>query len=310
MMKIAVVFPGQGSQSVGMLFRLSERYEVVRSTFAQASEVLQYDLWDLVQKGPKEELNQTCCAQPALLAASFSIWRIWLQEGFPQPHFFSGHSLGEYSALTCAGSIDFVQAIKLVELRGQLMQEVAPVGTGAMSAIIGLDKSMVAEICKEIAGEEGGVVSPANFNSLEQVVISGHKKAVERAGIVCKKAGAKVVLPLSVSIPSHCILMRPAARKLAKFLKSIRLHAPKIPVISNADAAIVTEPEKIKEGLVRQLYNPVRWVEIIQKMDDLGIERLVEVGPGEVLTNLARRTVKTLKASTFNDASSSLELFR
>jgi [acyl-carrier-protein] S-malonyltransferase len=219
-----------------------------------------------------------------------------------QPVVLAGHSLGEYSALVCAGVIDFKQAIQLVEQRGQLMQEAVPEGTGAMSAIIGLDDEVIAKICEESA--QGQVVSPVNFNSPGQVVIAGHKDAVERAGALSKERGAKRALPLPVSVPSHCALMKPAAVQLAEALQGIVLNAPEIPVINNVDVVSETDPAKIKDALVRQLYSPVRWTESVQKMHQQGIETLIEFGPGKVLTGLTKRIVKTLTASAVNDAAS------
>lgn len=302
MSKFAIVFPGQGSQTVGMLAELGQQYDVVQQTFAEASEVLGYDLWVLVQNGPAEDLNQTFRTQPALLAASVAIWRVWQSLGLAQPTLLAGHSLGEYSALVCAGVIDFKQAIKLVELRGQLMQEAVPAGVGAMSAIIGLDDEAIAKACE--AAAQGEVVSPVNFNSPGQVVIAGNKDAVERAGALCKEAGAKRALPLPVSVPSHCALMKPAAEKLAVALESIEFNAPQIPVINNVDVATETTPEKIKDALVRQLHSPVRWTEGVQLMSEQGIEKLLEVGPGKVLTGLTKRIVKTLEAAAVNDTAS------
>ena len=302
MSKFAIVFPGQGSQTVGMLAELGQQYDVVQQTFAEASEVLGYDLWALVQNGPAEDLNQTFRTQPALLAASVAIWRVWQSLGLAQPTLLAGHSLGEYSALVCAGVIDFKQAIKLVELRGQLMQEAVPAGVGAMSAIIGLDDEAIAKACE--AAAQGEVVSPVNFNSPGQVVIAGNKDAVERAGALCKEAGAKRALPLPVSVPSHCALMKPAAEKLAVALESIEFNAPQIPVINNVDVATDTTPEKIKDALVRQLHSPVRWTEGVQLMSEQGIEKLLEVGPGKVLTGLTKRIVKTLEAAAVNDTAS------
>jgi [acyl-carrier-protein] S-malonyltransferase len=302
MSKLAIVFPGQGSQAVGMLAELGATYSIVGQTFAEASDVLGYDLWDLAQNGPKEALNRTDRTQPALLASSVAIWRIWQTLELGQPAVLAGHSLGEYSALVCAGVIDFKQAIQLVEQRGQLMQEAVPEGTGAMSAIIGLDDEVIAKICEESA--QGQVVSPVNFNSPGQVVIAGHKDAVERAGALSKERGAKRALPLPVSVPSHCALMKPAAVQLAEALQGIVLNAPEIPVINNVDVVSETDPAKIKDALVRQLYSPVRWTESVQKMHQQGIETLIEFGPGKVLTGLTKRIVKTLTASAVNDAAS------
>ncbi|MBY8273798.1 ACP S-malonyltransferase [Vibrio fluvialis] len=302
MSKFAIVFPGQGSQAVGMLAELGEQYDVVKQTFAEASDALGYDLWALVQNGPAEDLNQTFRTQPALLASSVAIWRVWQELGLEQPEVLAGHSLGEYSALVCAGVIDFKAAIKLVELRGQLMQEAVPAGTGAMYAIIGLDDAEIAKACEEAA--QGDVVSPVNFNSPGQVVIAGQKDAVERAGALCKEAGAKRALPLPVSVPSHCALMKPAAEKLAVALEALTFNTPQIPVINNVDVVAETDPAKIKDALVRQLHSPVRWTEGVEKMAEQGIEKLIEVGPGKVLTGLTKRIVKTLDAAAVNDIAS------
>lgn len=302
MSNFAVVFPGQGSQAVGMLADLGEQFPVVKETFAEASEVLGYDLWALVQNGPAEDLNQTNRTQPALLTASVAIWRVWQQEGGAMPSVMAGHSLGEYSALVCAGVIDFKQAVKLVELRGELMQEAVPAGVGAMSAIIGLDNDAIAKACEEAA--QGQVVSPVNFNSPGQVVIAGNKEAVERANELCKAAGAKRALPLPVSVPSHCALMKPAADKLAVALEEITFSAPSVPVINNADVATETDPAAIKDALVRQLYGPVRWTEGCEKMANEGVELLLEMGPGKVLTGLAKRIDKRLNAAAVNDTAS------
>ncbi|CAM3652293.1 Malonyl CoA-acyl carrier protein transacylase [Vibrio aerogenes CECT 7868] len=298
----AIVFPGQGSQTVGMLAELGEQYDVVKKTFAEASEVLGYDLWSLVQDGPAEDLNQTFRTQPALLASSVAVWRVWQSLDLETPAFFAGHSLGEYSALVCAGVIDFKEAIKLVELRGQAMQEAVPAGTGAMYAIIGLNDDAIAKACEDAA--QGQIVSPVNFNSPGQVVIAGQKEAVERAGALCKEAGAKRALPLPVSVPSHCALMKPAADKLAKALESVDFQTPQIPVLNNVDVLAETQPEKIKDALVRQLYSPVRWTETVQKMNAEGVDKLIEAGPGKVLTGLTKRIVKTLTAAAVNDIAS------
>ncbi|MGF1720249.1 ACP S-malonyltransferase [Vibrio kyushuensis] len=302
MSKFAIVFPGQGSQALGMLAELGEQFDVVKQTFAEASDVLGYDLWALIQDGPAEDLNQTFRTQPALLASSVSIWRVWQELGLEQPENLAGHSLGEYSALVCAGVIDFKQAIKLVELRGQLMQEAVPAGVGAMYAIIGLDDESIAKACE--AAAQGEVVSPVNFNSPGQVVIAGNKDAVARAGALCKEAGAKRALPLPVSVPSHCALMQPAADKLAVALEEIEFNTPTLPVINNVDVAAETDPAKIKAALVRQLHSPVRWTEGVQLMSEQGVEKLLEFGPGKVLTGLTKRIVKTLTAAPVNDSAS------
>ncbi|WP_241645225.1 ACP S-malonyltransferase [Rosenbergiella metrosideri] len=299
MTQFAFVFPGQGSQTVGMLAELAAEQPIIEATYAQASEALGYDLWQLVQQGPAEELNKTWQTQPALLAASVALFRLWQQQGGAQPALLAGHSLGEYSALVCAGVISFADAIRLVELRGKLMQEAVPEGTGAMQAIIGLDDAAIRQACEESA--QGQVVSPVNFNSPGQVVIAGNKEAVERAGAACKAAGAKRALPLPVSVPSHCALMKPAADKLAVALREITFSEPKISVVNNVDVKCEADAEAIREALVRQLYSPVRWTESVQYIAAQGVTQLVEVGPGKVLTGLTKRIVDTLTSSAIND---------
>ncbi|NUF28338.1 ACP S-malonyltransferase [Gilliamella sp. ESL0254] len=302
MTKFAMVFPGQGSQAVGMLKDLADDFPIVKSTFDEASEVLGYNLWDLVQQGPTEELNKTWQTQPALLASSVAIFKVWQSVNGVQPDFMAGHSLGEYSALVCAGVIDFKDAIKLVELRGKLMQEAVPSGTGAMYAIIGLDNDSIRNACDQAA--QGQVVAPVNFNSPGQVVIAGNKEAVERAGILCKEAGAKRALPLAVSVPSHCALMKPAADKLAVALNNIEFSAPKFAVINNVDVKVETSAEKIKAALIAQLYSPVRWTETVENMAKQDVKLLVEMGPGKVLTGLTKRIVDTLSGIAVNDKAS------
>ncbi|AIM21408.1 ACP S-malonyltransferase [Serratia marcescens] len=302
MTQFAFVFPGQGSQAVGMLAELAAQFPIVEETFGEASAALGYDLWQLVQQGPAEELNKTWQTQPALLAASVAIFRVWRQQGGKAPALMAGHSLGEYSALVCAGVLDFKAAIRLVELRGKLMQEAVPEGTGAMYAIIGLDNDAIAKACEESA--QGQVVSPVNFNSPGQVVIAGNKEAVERAGAACKAAGAKRALPLPVSVPSHCALMKPAADKLAVALKDITFNAPQVPVVNNVDVRTENDPEAIRSALVRQLYSPVRWTESVEFIAAQGVTSLLEVGPGKVLTGLTKRIVDTLTAAAVNDTAS------
>ena len=302
MTKFAMVFPGQGSQAVGMLKDLAENYPVVKSTFDEASQVLGYDLWTLVQEGPADELNKTWQTQPALLAASVAIYRVWQSINGPQPEFMAGHSLGEYSALVCAGVIDFKDAIKLVELRGKLMQEAVPSGTGAMFAIIGLDNDSIRKACEQAS--QGQVVAPVNFNSPGQVVIAGNKEAVERAGALCKEAGAKRALPLAVSVPSHCALMKPAADKLATTLNNMTFNAPQFAVINNVDVKVESSAENIKAALIAQLYSPVRWTETVEEMAKQGVTLLVEMGPGKVLTGLTKRIVDSLSACAVNDKAS------
>ncbi|PHM29278.1 ACP S-malonyltransferase [Xenorhabdus budapestensis] len=302
MSDFAMVFPGQGSQSLGMLADLATEFPLVEQTFAEASEVLGYDLWELVQQGPAEELNKTWKTQPALLAASFAIWRIWQERGGQAPSMMAGHSLGEYSALVCAGVIEFQQAIKLVELRGKLMQEAVSEGQGAMYAIIGLDNESIAKACQESA--QGQIVSPVNFNSPGQVVIAGEKEAVERAGAACKAAGAKRALPLAVSVPSHCALMKSAADQLATALQSVVFNQPQFPVVNNVDVKVEESADAIRNALVRQLYHPVRWAESVEYIATQSIDKILEIGPGKVLTGLTKRIVDTLSAVAVNDVSS------
>lgn len=302
MTQFAFVYPGQGSQTVGMLTELAATYPLVEETFREASDALGYDLWQLVSQGPAEELNKTWQTQPALLAASVAIYRVWQQQGGEQPALMAGHSLGEYSALVCAGVLNFADAVKLVELRGKLMQEAVPEGTGAMQAIIGLDDAAIRKACEESA--QGQVVSPVNFNSPGQVVIAGNKEAVERAGAACKAAGAKRALPLPVSVPSHCALMKPAADKLAVALESITFNAPAVPVINNVDVKSETDAAAIRHALVRQLYSPVRWTESVEAMAAQGVTQLLEMGPGKVLTGLTKRIVDSLTAAAVNDTAS------
>ena len=303
MKKFAMVFPGQGSQTVGMLAELAGDYPIVKETFKQASEVLGYDLWQLVQEGPAEELNKTWQTQPALLTASVAVYRVW-QQKYPElkPEVMAGHSLGEYSALVCAGVLDFQDAVKLVELRGKLMQQAVPEGTGAMYAIIGLDNDAIINACKQ--AEQGEVVSAVNFNSPGQVVIAGAKAAVERAAALCKEAGAKRALPLAVSVPSHCALMKPAADQLSVSLESITLKEAGVSVLNNVDVKNEIEADAIRNALVRQLYSPVRWTETVEKMAQNGVEVLVEVGPGKVLNGLTKRIVDSLQAVSVNDVKS------
>ena len=303
MKKFAMVFPGQGSQTVGMLAELASDYPIVQETFKQASEVLGYDLWQLVQEGPAEELNKTWQTQPALLTASVAVYRVWKQK-YPalKPEVMAGHSLGEYSALVCAGVLDFQDAVKLVELRGKLMQQAVPEGTGAMYAIIGLDNDAIINACKQ--AEQGEVVSAVNFNSPGQVVIAGAKAAVERAAALCKEAGAKRALPLAVSVPSHCALMKPAADQLSVSLESITLKEAGVSVLNNVDVKNEIEANAIRNALVRQLYSPVRWTETVEKMAQNGVEVLVEVGPGKVLNGVTKRIVDSLQAVSVNDVKS------
>jgi [acyl-carrier-protein] S-malonyltransferase len=301
-MTLAFVFPGQGSQSMGMLDALANEFADVEATFRAASEVLGYDLWDIVQNGPAEKLNSTDITQPAMLAAGVAVWRVWQAKGGTQPTVLAGHSLGEYTALVCGGSLAFEDAIKLVAERGRLMQQAVPAGTGAMAAVLGLDDDAVRAVCGE-AGS-GEVVEAVNFNSPGQVVVAGHKTAVERAVELAKLKGAKRALLLPVSVPSHCALMQPAAERLATVLESVAIQPPQIPVINNVDVAMPTDPAAIRSALVRQLSSPVRWVETIQKMAADGVDRLIECGPGKVLVGLNKRIERNMVAQAVFDVDS------
>ncbi|MGQ7814784.1 ACP S-malonyltransferase [Metapseudomonas furukawaii] len=287
---LAFVFPGQGSQSLGMLAEQGGQHKLVLDTFAEASEALGYDLWALTQQGPEEQLNQTDKTQPAILAASIALWRLWLSEGGARPAYVAGHSLGEYSALVAAGCLDFAEAVKLVERRGQLMQQAVPAGQGGMAAILGLDDSDVLAACAEAA--QGDVVSAVNFNAPGQVVIAGAAAAVERAIEACKARGAKRAMPLPVSVPSHCALMKPAAERFAESVEALAWQAPAIPLVQNVSAAIVADLAELKRDLLAQLYSPVRWVESMVNLSERGVTDLVECGPGKVLSGLNKRCVK------------------
>ncbi len=293
---LAFVFPGQGSQSLGMLAELGAQQHVIIDTFTEASAALGYDLWALTQQGPEEQLNQTDKTQPAILAASVALWRLWQAEGGPRPAFVAGHSLGEYSALVAAGSLPFADAVKLVELRGQLMQQAVPAGQGGMAAILGLEDADVLAACAEAA--QGEVVSAVNFNAPGQVVIAGSAAAVERAIEACKAKGAKRAMALPVSVPSHCDLMRPAAERFAASVEAIAWQAPQIPLVQNVSAAVVADLDALKRDLLAQLYSPVRWVESMVALGDRGVTSLVECGPGKVLSGLNKRCVKGV--STYN----------
>lgn len=293
-MALACVFPGQGSQSIGMLQELAAAHAVVQDTFATASQVLGYDLWKLVQEGPEEELNQTARTQPAMLAAGVAVWRVWRAQGGAEPGVMAGHSLGEYTALVCADALGFEDAVALVAERGRLMQDAVPAGEGAMAAILGLDDDQVRAVCVEAA--QGEIVAAVNFNSPGQVVVAGHAAAVQRAMAAAKQAGAKRALPLAVSAPSHCALMRPAAERLAERLATVSFKTPRIPVLHNADVAAYTDVAALRDALVRQLYQPVRWVETIQAMRARGVSRVLECGPGKVLAGLIKRIDATLVA--------------
>ena len=298
---IAFVFPGQGSQTVGMLSDFAE-HNIVKNTFEEASSALGYDLWQLIAQGPNETLNKTHHTQPALLTASVAVWRLWCSETEIKPCVIAGHSLGEYSALVCAEVISLTDAVKLVEQRGLFMQASVPEGVGAMAAIIGLDDQTIINTCTK--AQNNDVVAAVNFNSPGQVVIAGHKAAVERAGILCKDAGAKRVLPLPVSVPSHCALMKDAADKLAIELEKITFNTPVISVVNNVDVAIEESSEAIKAALIKQLYSPVRWSETISKLSNDGVTTIIEVGPGKVLQGLIKRIDKSITCVSVNTVDS------
>ncbi|MDX1572676.1 MAG: ACP S-malonyltransferase [Methylophaga sp.] len=301
-MQAAFVFPGQGSQSIGMLADLAAEFPMVEQTFAEASEALGYDLWQLVQNGPEAELNQTDKTQPAMLAAGIAVWRVWLSQNEFQPTFMAGHSLGEYSALVAAGAMDFKDAIKLVAKRGELMQQAVPPGEGAMAAILGLEDAQVIDICQQASIH--GVVEAVNFNSPGQVVIAGTASAVNEAIVLATTAGAKRALLLPVSVPSHCALMQPAAEQLASELAKTRIQAPHIPVIHNASVTSSNNVDEIRELLAKQLFNPVRWVETVSFLATQGVDTLIECGPGKVLAGLTKRIDKSLSAQPLFDVAS------
>jgi [acyl-carrier-protein] S-malonyltransferase len=297
-MAFAFVFPGQGSQSVGMMAAYGGA-PVVRAAFDTASAALGEDLWAMVAEGPAERLAETVNTQPVMLTAGVAVWRLWLEKGGRPPAVLAGHSLGEYAALVAAGALDFEDAVPLVRLRAAAMQEAVPLGTGGMAAIMGLDDADIAAACAEAAADE--VVEAVNFNAVGQTVIAGHKAAVERAMAACKARGAKRALPLPVSAPFHASIMRPAAEKLAARLAEIDLKAPRIPVLNNVDVALETDPARIRDALVRQAFHPVRWVEIIRRMAEMGVSRVVECGPGKVLAGLAKRCAEGVSGIALAD---------
>ena len=290
---LAFVFPGQGSQSVGMLAELSELHPQVREAFAEASDGAGVDLWALSQGGPEAQLNRTEYTQPALLAAGVAVWRAWDAQGGPRPAILAGHSLGEYTALVAAGALSLRDAAHLVRIRGQLMQEAAPAGTGAMAAVIGADDALVRGICEQAS--ESQVVVPANFNSPGQVVIGGDAAAVDRALALLSEAGVRKAVKLAVSVPSHTPLMREAANRLSETMAGLAWREPAIPVVQNVDAEVHEGARAIRDALVRQLYLPVRWTDCVQALAARGATRLVECGPGKVLAGLAKRIDKSLE---------------
>jgi len=303
-MKFACVFPGQGSQSIGMMAELAEAYPVVTELFTKASEVLGYDLWKIVQEGPAEELNKTEVTQPAMLTAGVAVYEILKSKISVEPALYAGHSLGEYTALVCTGSLKFEDAVKLVSQRGKLMQEAVPEGVGAMAAILGLEDAVILDLCKT-ASDDNYAVQAVNFNSPGQVVIAGNKQAVEITMAMAKEAGAKRALKLPVSVPSHSNLMEDAAKKLAAFIKEeIKVTKPTIPVFQNVVAKAYTRPSDITKALVKQLHNPVLWVDTVNNLIAEGVEATIECGPGKVLVGLNKRINKEAAHYTINDVAS------
>jgi [acyl-carrier-protein] S-malonyltransferase len=290
---LAFIFPGQGSQSLGMLAELAELHPGVRATFAEASDGAGVELWALSQGGPEAMLNRTEYTQPALLAAGVAVWRVWQAAGGPVPARLAGHSLGEYTALVAAGAISLHDAAHLVRIRGQAMQNAAPEGIGAMAAVIGADDALVEEVCREVSGEH--VVTPANYNSPGQIVIGGHAQAVDAAIALLAERGARKTVTLAVSVPSHTPLMREAANRVAEAMNAYAWHAPRIPIVQNVDAKIHDDIAAIRDALVRQLYLPVRWTECVQALAGAGATRFAECGPGKVLTGLIKRIDKTIE---------------
>lgn len=300
MLKTAFVFPGQGSQSVGMLADFELQYPVIVDTFAEASEALGYDLWQLIQKGPQDLLNQTEQTQVAMLTADVAVYRLLEQQNFAKPLFMAGHSLGEYPALVCAGALSLIDATRLVAHRGQIMQKAVPLGLGAMAAIVGLTDDQVNHLCNE-ATQENDIVSPANYNAIGQVVVAGHTAAVTRVLALAEEAGARLAKTIPVSVPCHCSLLAEAAEQYAEYLSQVNFKKPNIDVISNVDLSIYQSGQHIKEQLKQQLYSPVRWVETIQLFKNNGVELILECGPGKVLSGLVKRIDRSLNAISIYD---------
>ena len=304
-MSVAFVFPGQGSQSVGMLSDMALAYPQIEQTFGEASAVLGYDLWGLTQDGPEEKLNQTEQTQPAMLAAGVAVWRVWLACGGVKPALLAGHSLGEYSALVCSGTLDFSTAVRLVAARGRFMQEAVPVGEGAIAAVLGLEDRLVLDACEEaMKVRPGEIVSAVNFNGPGQVVVAGNTGAVAHALEAVKEKGARRAIKLPMSVPVHCELMRPATERLSSMLAEAPMSEPEIPVVNNADLAMETDPEAIRDALARQLFSPVRWTDTIHKLSQEGATVIVECGPGRVLSGLMKRIDRNLKALSLHDPDS------
>ena len=303
MSKRAIVFPGQGAQKVGMLGDAAEAYPEVKDAFAQASEVLGYDLWALAQEGPQEKLNLTEITQPLLLTSSVALWRVWLSRGGSAPAYVAGHSLGEYSALVSAGVLEFQAAVDLVRKRGSYMQEAVPVGTGAMAAVLGLDDDAVVSVCQSLSKEDY-VVEAVNFNSPGQVVIAGHKEAVEAAGAELKEAGAKRVAPLPVSAPFHTSLMKPAGDKLASDMSELVFSSPAIPVVHNVHAEVESDPEAIRDLMIQQTSSPVKWTSCVQAILAGGVTDFVECGPGKVLCGLVKKIDRSASVASIESPDS------
>ena len=301
--KFGMVFPGQGSQHVGMLAELAASFATVQATFREASAVVGYDLWQLVQAGPADQLALTHVTQPLMLTSSVAVWRVWQQQGGRQPVLMAGHSLGEYSALVCAGALDFASTVMLVRQRGEFMQSAVPVGTGTMAAVLGLDDAVVVQCCAQASNHEE-VVPAATYNSPGQIVIAGHVAAIERAVALCKEAGAKRALLLPVSAPFHSPLMAPAAAQFAAVLAEVAVQAPNIPVIQNYGLQSSSAPDEIRRNLVAQIANPVPWVATMNQFVDRKVVQLLEIGPGKVLTGLNKRINSTLETIAINDPAS------
>jgi [acyl-carrier-protein] S-malonyltransferase len=298
-MSLAIVFPGQGSQSVGMMAGFAD-LPIVEKTFLEANQILGVDLWTMVREGPAEALNQTVNTQPVMLVAGVACWRAWSERGNPMPQWFAGHSLGEYSALVASGAMRFEDALPLVRFRAQAMQEAVPEGTGGIAAILGLDDAALPAVLAEAA--QGEVLEPANLNSPGQVVIAGHRSAVERGMALAKLKGAKRAVMLPMSAPSHCSLMKPAAERLRERLEKIDIRKPQVPVIQNRFVESFDDPAKIRVALVEQLYNPVRWIETVQLLGSKGVKRVVECGPGKVLVGLSKRIVPDIEYIAIQDS--------
>ena len=294
MSKLALVFPGQGSQKIGMLAELAAQYSLIEETFNEASDVLGYDMWGLIQSGSQEDINLTERTQPILLASSVAIWRLWNANGGPQPIRLAGHSLGEWSALVCSNVVGFADGLRIVQARGQYMQQAVPVGEGAMAAIIGLDDQTIIDACA--TATSGDVVNAVNYNAPGQVVIAGSTAAVNRAIENCKEAGAKRALPLPVSAPFHTSLMKPAADKLAEIVGAVDFSAPDVPVIHNVHAQTESDPDNIRKLMLEQIYSPVKWVDCIKQLKQSGADTLIECGPGKVLSGLTKRIDRELQA--------------